>query len=327
MSAIGPQLGRLEPVDRRDVWAHEAHDFTPWLLANAEVLGQVLSMDLELTRAEHPVGGYALDLIGEDVATGEVVIVENQLETSDHTHLGQILTYAGGTEPTNIVWVATSFREEHRAALEWLNARTDERTRFFAVTLSAVRIGDSLPAPLLGLVVQPNDWGKRIRALVRPDASPRATSYQAFWGRFLERVQARHPDWTNSRRPPLDNWITLPTGRSGVLLGVSLGRRGLCSELNLGHTDAELNAAWFARLEARKTDLEAAYGSPLSWEPLPDRKSAKIADYHDGSIDQTHAWDTYIDWFFDSLIRWRHAIDHLGGLDAALGGPSHADET
>lgn len=161
--AMTDTLGRLEPVNPREVWPSEAHDFTPWLLANAPALSEAVGMDLRLEAAEYPVGGFSLDLIGVDTATGDGVIVENQLEASDHSHLGQILTYAGGTDPVNVLWLATSFREEHRAALEWLNERTDERTRFFAVRIQVVRIGTSSPAPLFTLVVQPNDWGKRVR--------------------------------------------------------------------------------------------------------------------------------------------------------------------
>src|SRR5699024_2637582 len=157
-------LRRLEVLRIRDVWANEASNFTPWLLDNADVLSEALGMDLALDVAEHPVGDFSLDLTGTDRRNGESVIIENQLEESDHKHLGQIMTYAGGTEATNIVWVATRFREEHRAALEWLNERTDERTRFFAVTIELVRIGDSMPAPRLTLVVRPNDWGKQVRA-------------------------------------------------------------------------------------------------------------------------------------------------------------------
>lgn len=164
MASDLPRLGRLEAVPPRQVWAHEALGLTPWLLANADVLSSALGMDLDLEAAEHPVGGFSLDLIGRDRASGERVIIENQLETSDHTHLGQILTYAGGTDPATIVWVAPSFRDEHRSALEWLNQRTNAQTRFFAVQLQVVRIGDSDPAPLLSLVVQPNDWGKTVRS-------------------------------------------------------------------------------------------------------------------------------------------------------------------
>ncbi|MEQ7846708.1 hypothetical protein [Nocardioides kribbensis] len=156
-------IGRLNAVPAREVWRHEALDFTPWLLDNADVLSEVLGLDLELDAAEHAVGDFSLDLIGRDRLSGDLVIVENQLEPSDHTHLGQIMTYAGGTDAAHVVWVAPSFRPEHRRALEWLNERTDEATRFFAVEVKVVRIGDSPYAPLLSLAVQPNDWGKQVR--------------------------------------------------------------------------------------------------------------------------------------------------------------------
>ncbi len=164
MDQVAVAIGRLTPVAAREVWPHEALDFTPWLLENADVLADVLGMNLELEAAEHAVGGFSLDLIGQEIGSGARVIVENQLESSDHTHLGQIMTYAGGTDASHVVWIAPSFREEHRKALEWLNERTDEETRFFAVEIKAVRIGDSAVAPLLTLVVQPNDWGKQVRA-------------------------------------------------------------------------------------------------------------------------------------------------------------------
>jgi len=154
----GPKgLSRLAAVPARDIRKHEAHDFTLWLLENAEVLGEALGLDLELTEAERRVGGFALDLIGTDLATNTVVIVENQLEQTDHSHLGQLLTYAGGTDPSTIVWCAPAFREEHRAALDWLNEHTDEETRFFGVEIAAVRIDSSRPAPLFRVVAKPND--------------------------------------------------------------------------------------------------------------------------------------------------------------------------
>jgi hypothetical protein len=139
-------------------------------------------MDLVLDVAEHPVGGFSLDLLGRDEATDSVVIVENQLEQSDHLHLGQILTYAAGTDPATIVWIATSFREEHRAAIDWLNERTDEDTRFFGIEIDVVRIGDSPPAPNFRLVAKPNDWGKQVKAAVTPGyASERSKTYREFW--------------------------------------------------------------------------------------------------------------------------------------------------
>jgi Domain of unknown function (DUF4268) len=309
-------LGRLTPMAARDVWPMEARDFTPWLLDNADALGEVLGMDLALSGAEHRVGGYALDLIGKDEATGDAVIVENQLEASNHTHLGQILTYAGGTDPVNIVWVATQFREEHRAALEWLNERTNERTRFFAVTVSVVRIEDSVPAPLFSLVVQPNDWGKQVRATTSTSASAsaRVAAYREFWSKFLERVQRDHPRWTYARTPPAQNWMNLPTGRSDVLYGVTFGKKGLGSELYFGGPDSAANAEHFQALLSCREAFEDSYGYPLDWDALPGKKAARIAEYTPGSIERVEDWATYVDWFVDRQDRLRRAIADLGGL-------------
>src|SRR2546421_2852476 len=166
-SSVEPPLVNLtsiRPVPIGEVWPTEAHHFTPWLLQNGELLSEVLGLDLELESREYKVGKFSLDIIGREVATGAPVIIENQYGPTDHLHLGQLLTYAGGTKPTTVVWVAEQFREEHRAALEWLNAHTDPMIRFFGVRLAAVTLAGApagLIAPLLELVVKPNDWEKQ----------------------------------------------------------------------------------------------------------------------------------------------------------------------
>jgi hypothetical protein len=164
-------LGRLEPVQLREVWPNEASDFTPWLAENLDVLGQAVGLALELRQREHPVGRYALDLLLED-ARGRVVIVENQLEQTDHTHLGQLLTYCAGAKADVVIWIAQSITEEHAAALEWLNDNTVVGVGFFGIELEALRIADSVPAPHFKLVVRPNDWAK---------SSPRTPGQAASW--------------------------------------------------------------------------------------------------------------------------------------------------
>lgn len=192
------------------MWVHEALDFTPWLLAHADTLGDAIDMDLEFDESEHAVGDFSLDLRGRDLRSGALVFVENQLEATDHTHLGQLLTYACGAatgEPVNLVWIAKRFREEHRAAIDWLNTRTDPGTRFFGVELSAVRIDGSRPAPLFRAVATPNDWGKAVRAAAS-DAVPkgRALLYGAFWEQFLEALREAGLGWSKARKPPRENW-------------------------------------------------------------------------------------------------------------------------
>jgi hypothetical protein len=166
-----------------------------------------------------------------------VVIVENQLETSDHMHLGQILTYAAGTNPSTIVWIAPTFRPEHRAAIDWLNTRTDENTRFFAVEIGVVRIGDSAPAPMFKLVAQPNDWEKAIRAAstAASGTSERAELYRAFWDQWIQRVRAAHPDWTRAAIPPKDSWISMSAKSPGASFYISFTQRGFENQLVFEH--------------------------------------------------------------------------------------------
>lgn len=310
-------LGRLAQVRPRDVWPHEAHDFTPWLLDNADVLGEVLGMDLELERAEHPVGDFSLDLLGRDLATGERVIVENQLEVSDHLHLGQILTYAAGTDPTSIVWVTPSFRPEHRAALDWLNTRTDESTRFFGVEIVVVRIGDSMPAPAFRLVAQPNDWEKTVRSTsaVAGRQVASAASYQAVWTRFMAAVEAQHPGWSRATRPPVGVSFGMTAGVRGATYYVSYFKRGVTSEIYFEHPDAAVNQAWWQYFYDRREALESAYGGPLEFLDMPNRKGARISDHLPGAvITDEQAWGEHLAWMLDRQARLRAAVASLGGV-------------
>lgn len=315
MSAL-PHLSRVIPVPVRDVWAHEAHHFTQWLLQNADVLSDVLGMDLELTEAERRVGGFALDLIGTDLQTGATVIVENQLESTDHGHLGQLLTYAGGTDPATIVWCAPNFRDEHRAALDWLNEHTEEGVRFFGVEIAAVRIGASPPAPLFRLVVQPNDWTKRVHtenAAAAGVLTPRQAAHEALWRLVLDRVHAQYPSWTSAQAASRDGWITMPFGTSGVWYSMVCAGPKPRVELYFGSSDAETNQAEFDKFLAHRERLESAFGEPLDFQPLPGRKACRIAAWSPERVDvlDLAQHDVLAQWFLATMNRFRAATQDV----------------
>lgn len=315
MTSDLPVLGRLSAVPPREVWPHEAHSFTPWLLGNVDVLSDLLGMDLSLEVAEHPVGDFSLDLMGRDLATDGVVIVENQLEASDHGHLGQLLTYAAGTDPTTIVWVAASFRPEHRAAIDWLNTRTDERTRFFAVEVGVVKIGDSDPAPSFKLIAQPNDWEKTVRAATLTEPSAKQELYRSFWTRWIGRMSVERPGWSRAKRPPLASWFSTTAGTADVQFYTSFTRRGLSSELVFESPDAEVNTARLQTLSAGRSTFEIHYGGTLEWESLPNRKSTRIAEYMaDADVERQGDWEQYVAWLIDRQTRLRAALDAVGGV-------------
>lgn len=308
------ELGRLEHVDPRLVWTHEAHDFTPWLLQNADRLAEALGIDLELEAAEHAVGGYSLDLVGRDLTNDAVLIVENQLDTTDHSHLGQVLTYAAGTAASTIVWIATAFREEHRQALDWLNENTSEDTHFFGIELQVVRIGESLSAPLFNVVAEPNDWQKQVRVATQAGAvSGKGTLYVQFWSRFLDRVHAQHPDWTNSRRAGSQNWFEMKSPIKGCGISSSFAQGGrLRHELYIDSGDGDRNLELFEYFQGNREQIEAAYGTPLSWEELPNRRACRVADYSENSrITDEERYEEFIDWFIGAGVRLRMALTSI----------------
>ena len=155
-------LGKLTREPPHDIWANEAKDFTPWLAKNISLLNEVLGLELEIEQREAPVGAFAVDLFGKEVGTGRPVIIENQLEKTDHTHLGQLLTYAAGLDAGIVIWVSPDVRDEHREAIHWLNGQTGDAVAFFAVELEMLRIDGSLPAPRFNVVAEPSGFQRAI---------------------------------------------------------------------------------------------------------------------------------------------------------------------
>ena len=162
-------LGRLEKIDLREIWTSEAVDFTPWLARpeNLEVLASALGLELEVEAQEKEVGPFRADILCKDLDGDSWVLIENQLERTDHTHLGQLLTYAAGLQAVTIIWVAARFSEEHRASLDWFNEITDERFRFFGLEVELWKIGSSPAAPKFNVVSKPNDWTRSVSKAAR----------------------------------------------------------------------------------------------------------------------------------------------------------------
>ena len=317
------ELGRLEPVEVRTVWENEARDFTPWLLDHDDHLAEALGIDLEIQQSEHPVGNFSLDLIGRDLTNNAVLIVENQLGGTDHNHLGQILTYAAGADASSIVWIATSFREEHRQAIDWLNENTQENVRFFGIELQVVRIDESRPAPLFKLVAQPNDWQQQVRSATRTEKTgTKPGLYRNFWTRYLERLKEEHPDWSRTRTPSTANWMDFPSSIRGARFNPSLRGTGINSsfaqggrlrhEFYIDTGDKAENERIFEHIKQQKEPFENEYGRPLEWELLPEKRACRIAEYReDADVTFEDRYDEFIDWFFDAGVRLRRALSAI----------------
>lgn len=310
-------VSRLVPVDPREVWPSEPADFTPWLRDNADALADALGLDLELTTVEHQVGPFFLDVLGRDLTNDSVLVVENQLTATDHDHLGKLITYAANTDAATVVWLALSFREEHRQAVAFLNELGREKARFFGVEIGLARIDASAPAPNFRLVVQPNDFHAQasVAATAASELSGKGALYSAFWEQFLEQVRAKHPDWTRGRKGPAANWLTLPSpSRSDwSVYGVNFPRgpegQQLRCELYIDAPEADVVADRFGELYEHRQAIETTFGDELSWEQLEGRRASRVAAYRPGDVTDADRHNQYIDWFMTTLERLKAALD------------------
>lgn len=300
------ELGRLEAVNAREIWPDEAKDFTPWLLGNASYLGSVLGLEVELEAREHPVGPYSLDLFGRDLTNNCVLIVENQLTATDHRHLGQLLTYAAGTRPQagTIVWVATEFRDEHRDAIEFLNARVqgpaDNQIRFFGVQIGVVRIGNSTAAPQFTVVSSPSGWNDQmieVQQGIGGGTSGKALAYRKFWSEFLDELRTATPEATKVRTAPAASWLTVNYLRKGVNVTLGFIGGGLVStEVYIDLGDKSKNLEVLLALQDQRNEIESEVGNDLSWEEMPGKRACRIRLTRQGSV--------LDDDLREELIRW-----------------------
>ncbi len=302
-------LGRLERVSLRRVWASESEHFTPWLgqEENLKLLGDAIGLELELEDQEKDVGPFRADLLCKSTLDDSWVLIENQLERTDHGHLGQLLTYAAGLEAVTIIWVAERFTDEHRAALDWLNEKTEDGVNFFGLEVELWRIGDSPIAPKFNIVSKPNDWTKRVQnaATKGGELSSLKQTQLKFWIAFKEYMDANSK--IRCQKPAPHHWLNSSIGRSGFHLSSiasywdsSANTKGSEIRVELALNGPHPKEA-FARLEADKEAIEAEIGEPVGWHNPENARSCRIyvreaADWLDES-----QWPTQHQWLRERL--------------------------
>jgi hypothetical protein len=298
------QLGRLERVDLRAAWQTEDGDFTNWLAEeeNLALLGETLSLELELEGTEKRVGPFRADILCKDTADGSWVLVENQLERTDHDHLGKLMTYAAGLEAVTVVWIARNFTDEHRAALDWLNQITAEQHNFFGLEIELWCIGTSAKAPKFNVISKPNDWTKNaaIRGTVSEELTGSQQLWLDYWTAMMEVVKAA-PSQIRPRKPLAQGWHIVSIGRSGFVLvaETSLKEQRIGVQLALDSADAK---AHFQLLLAQRAEIEADLGTSLEWRELPDKKTSRIMlRKGDTNIENEEDWPAQHEWLLNSL--------------------------
>lgn len=303
-------LGRLQKVDLRETWSSESSDFTPWLALeeNLKLLGETIGIELELESQEKEVGPFRADILCKDTANDSWVLIENQLERTDHSHLGQLLTYAAGLNAVTIVWIAEHFTEEHRAAMDWLNERTDEKINLFGLEIELWRIGASPIAPKFNIISQPNDWSRTVQqaAAASGEISEHKQFQLKFWTAFREYMTAEG-SFVRSQKPLPQHWTNHAIGRSGVHLCSIVSTWNSVTNTKGSEIRAELYMDGpdakqvFATLGKQKESLEKALGFPLTWHNPEGKAMCRLYTRVDADFRNEQLWPQHFAWLKQRL--------------------------
>lgn len=297
-------LGRLERVELRTVWNHEATDFTPWLAKpeNLAALSEALGMDLESTGTEQSVNSYRADMLCTDAFSGNKILVENQLEKTNHSHLGQILTYSAGLNVKTVVWIASRFTDEHRAALDYLNEITNDDHSFFGLEVELWRIGNSAPAPKFNIVSRPNDWSKTIReaAQNQVELSDIKLQQHLYWTAFKDFMDTRGSS-VRCQNPSAQHWMNMSIGRSGFWLNAKVNslKSRISVNLNMKTVNGKLSYKYLAD---NRDQIEIEFGSALEWNELPNKNTSIISlSLEAADFRVQEEWEMQFSWLADKL--------------------------
>lgn len=270
------KLGKLKEIDIRKVWAHEQFDFSKWLASesNIQELGDVLNLSLTNVETEKFVGNYRCDILCQDELTGKTVLIENQLEPTNHDHLGKIITYASGLDAAVIVWIVAEARDEHASAIEWLNKHTDEEVSFFLLEIHAYTIGDSIPAPQFHIVQQPNDFAKTAKSLSHTGSlNETQTNRLEFWTKLNDEIDKRGKPFNKHKASP-DHWYTVAVGSSQCHVSIDLVNKDHKIRIGLWIPD---NKELFDTFMEHKAEIEETAGMALVWDRLEGKKASVIS--------------------------------------------------
>ena len=299
-------LGTLKKItDLRSIWPHEALNFTPWVAENVDLLADAVGLDITVDETESSVGDFNVDIYASETGTDRKIIIENQLEDTDHDHLGKLITYASGKGADVVIWVVKHAREEHKAAVEWLNNHTDDKIGFFLCEIKLFQIGDSQIAPAFTVVERPNDWTKEIRKT----ASANSTQQKRleYWQAFNDYAftDANFSRIFNKRKPTTDHWMDFSIGSSACHIAVSQiqKRKAVDVELYI-NDDKEL----FKSLFAHKDEIEKNMEMELEWKELPERKASRILIEKTVDLDDRATWPEQFDYIMDTCIKMKRAF-------------------
>lgn len=302
-------IGKLKEIDVRKLWQHEQYDFSSWLAkeSNIEYLNDILGLTLSEIDKEVFVGPYRCDIVARDETTSDIVIIENQLESTNHDHLGKIITYAAGLNAKYIVWIVKEAKEEHRAAIEWLNNNSSKNINFFLIEIHAYQIGDSEPAPKFEVIEKPNDFVKKNKSNSRDGELNKSQSERLiFWEQFNQVLTERGRPF-NVRKATTDHWYDVAIGSSDAHVTIDLVNKENRIVVALYIRD---NKELFDKLLENKETIENSLGFALDeWARLNEKKASRIKYYIDGlNFDDHSNYTDLMNRSIDAAIKMRQVF-------------------
>lgn len=299
-------IGKIERVDLREIWKHEAQGFTRWLQENIDILNGVMGLSLSSAEREKPVGSFNVDLVAED-DKGNPVIIENQLEKSDHGHLGKLITYLTAIDAKTAVWIVKDPRPEHIKAISWLNESLS--ARFYLIKIEGIKIGNSEPAPLLTLIVGPSEISREAGVAKEKIAERLPIRYE-FWKNLL--IKAKEETKLHAQISPSEyGWIGTGSGKSGLGYNYSISQHEARVELYIdrGKESEEENKTIFDQLYRNKEEIEKSFGERLIWEKLEGRRACRIRkDIKLGGYRDKDKWPEIQSAMIDAMIRLEKSL-------------------
>jgi hypothetical protein len=295
-------IGKLEPAELRELWKNEALDFTSWLAENLDVLKDQLGLDLSIVEQEKSVGPFSVDILAKDAA-GRSVIIENQLERTDHDHLGKVLTYLANLDAKVAIWISSDPRPEHVTAVDYLNENVPSDTEFYLVKLQAFRIGGSALAPLFTIEAGPSEE-RTVAGETKKDLAEKNKKRYEFFQQLLDRCREKTNLFSNISPVGYQNWVNATAGKGG--LAWSMVAMGKTSRIDLYFysLSAETNQKRFEALVAHREEIEKSFGEPLSWDFKASRKQQFVRSVCSiGGLENESKWQDIQIELVDRLIR------------------------
>lgn len=296
---MNSELGKIKEVDLRKAWKNEAFDFTSWLAEpeNLSLLSEEIGIDIKPIETEARVGRYNVDILAEEENSERKIIIENQLEATNHDHLGKIVTYAAGYDASIVIWIIKEAREEHRQAIDWLNENTAEDINFFLVKLELWQIGDSPYAPKFDIISKPNEWAKILKQSVEQGEITEVKAQQLeFWNKLKDYFESNKSPLKLSKPRP-QHWYNIRIGSSHAHISLSLNSfdDAIRTELYIPNSKEA-----FSFLKDNQKKIEQELGLDLVWQELLGKKASRIKAEREGNIDHTDDWEDYFAWLKDT---------------------------